>query len=582
MKIDNFWLTQSNLLQWVQKPSFAYTKKNNNYVDWYPDGKINIFDNCITRNIELGLGKKIAIHCISKNKEIKSYTYEELNKRVNSFSSILISQQKNKNVSYRKVMIHASASLESSISMLSCIKLGIHFSVIFEDLAPEAISKRISLFKPDIFLSSFTKKIFKKNIFKKIKLTKKIKFLSFKELKYLNNKKNINIKSKVINGSKEMFTLFTSGSTGVPKGITHVSAGYMVYTKYTCKHQFGMNRNSIILTASDAGWLNGHTYALFGPLSFGATAVLIEKPMLLIDDTFLKKILKLKITILYLPVTLIRLMKVIFKEIKFQTKYLKTLGSMGEHIAPSVAEWFAKSFTNKNKPIVNAYYQTENGAIIASPTYKQKTSQVPHGSAGELASKYLKINKLYKNKKTELKILTPWPGCMKSILNGNKEWKKYWDKSNNFRMFDLATIKNKNIFIHGRTDDVINIRGHRIGSEEIESIVLGVKEIYECCAISILNDLEGHVIYLFLVSKNNQLNKEIKKKIVSNFGVFALPKEIYYIKELPKTRSGKILRRLLRSILVNPYSKNYGDLSTMLNSKVIKDIKEKIVNNVTN
>jgi acetyl-CoA synthetase len=582
MKIDNFWLTQSNLLQWVQKPSFAYIKKKNNYVDWYPDGKINIFDNCITRNIELGLGKKIAIHCISKNKEIKSYTYEELNKRVNSFSSILISQLKNKNVSYRKVMIHASASLESSISMLSCIKLGIHFSVIFEDLAPEAISKRISLFKPDIFLSSFTKKIFKKNIFKKIKLTKKIKFLFFEELKYLDNKKNINIKSKVINGSKEMFTLFTSGSTGVPKGITHASAGYMVYTKYTCKHQFGMNRNSIILTASDAGWLNGHTYALFGPLSFGATAVLIEKPMLLIDDTFLKKILKLKITILYLPVTLIRLMKAIFKEIKFQTKYLTTLGSMGEHIAPSVAEWFAKSFTNKNKPIVNAYYQTENGAIIASPTYKQKISQVPHGSAGKLASKYLKINKLYKNKKTELKILTPWPGCMKSILNGNKEWKKYWDKSNNFRMFDLATIKNKNIFIHGRTDDVINIRGHRIGSEEIESIVLGVKEIYECCAISILNDLEGHVIYLFLVSKNNQLNKEIKKKIVSNFGAFALPKEIYYINELPKTRSGKILRRLLRSILVNPYSKNYGDLSTMLNSKVIKDIKEKIVNNVKN
>ena len=582
MKIENFWLTQSNLLQWKQKPSFAYKKKKNNHVDWYPDGKINIFDNCITKNIELGLGKKIAIHCISKNKQIKSYTYEKINEKVNSFSSIITSQLKNRNISSCKVMIHASASLESSISMLSCTKLGIHFSVIFEDLAPEAILKRISLFKPDIFFSSFTKKIFKKSIFKKNKIKKKIKFLFFDELKYSSNKKIINIKSKIINGNKEMFTLFTSGSTGAPKGITHASAGYLVYTKYTCKHQFGMNRNSIILTASDAGWLNGHTYALFGPLSFGATAVLIEKPMLLIDDIFLKKVLKLKITILYLPVTLIRLMKIIFKKTKFQTKYLITLGSMGEHIAPSVAEWFAKNFTNKNKPIINAYYQTENGAIIASPTYKQKTSQVPHGSAGEPASKYLKINKLYKNKKTEIKILTPWPGCMKSILNGNKEWKKYWDKSNNFRMFDLATIKNKNIFIHGRTDDVINIRGHRIGSEEIESVVLGIKEIYECCAISIVNDLEGHVIYLFVVSKNNKLNNEISKKIVSNFGAFALPKEIYYISELPKTRSGKILRRLLRSILISPYSMNYGDLSTMLNSKVIHEIKDKIVNNVKN
>ena len=341
-----------------------------------------------------------------------------------------------------------------------------------------------------------------------------------------------------------------------------------------------MSSDSIVVTASDAGWLNGHTYALFGPLSFGATTVLIEKPMLLIDDIFLKRILKLKVSILYLPVTLIRLMKVIFKKKKFQTRYLTTLGSMGEHIAPSVAEWFANNFTNKNKPIINAYYQTENGAIIASPTYKQKVSKVPHGSAGQLVSKYLKINKLYKNKKRELKILTPWPGCMKSILNGKKEWKKYWDKSNNFRMFDLATIKNKNIFIHGRTDDVINIRGHRIGSEEIESVVLKIREIYECCAISVVDKLEGHVIYLFVVSIDNKLNSAISEKIVSNFGAFALPKEIYYIKELPKTRSGKILRRLLRSILIDTSSKNYGDLSTMLNSKVIKEIKQKILQNV--
>jgi acetyl-CoA synthetase len=577
MKIDNFWLDQSSLLQWNKKPSLAYQKKKNNYVDWYPDGKINIFDNCVSRNIELGLGKKIALYCINRNKQIKSYTYDSIDKRVNSFSSTLAKKLKNKRISTCKVMIHASASIESSVAMLSCAKLGIHFSVIFEDLAPEAISTRMSLFKPDIFLSTFKREFFKKTILKKIKSKNKTKFLFFDQLKYLNNKKIINMKNKTFKGSKDLFTLFTSGSTGTPKGITHASAGYLVYTKYTCKHQFGMSRNSIILTASDAGWLNGHTYALFGPLSFGATTVLIEKPMLLIDDNFLKKILLLKITILYLPVTLIRLMKVIFKKLKFQTKYLTTLGSMGEHIAPSVAEWFAKNFTNINKPIINAYYQTENGAIISSPTYKQKTSQVPHGSAGQLASKYLKINKLYKNKKTEMKILTPWPGCMKSILNGNKEWNKYWDKSNHFRMFDLATIKNKNIFIHGRTDDVINIRGHRIGSEEIESVVLRIKEIYECCTISIANDLEGHVIYLFIVSKNHNHNNEILKKIVSNFGSFAIPKKIYYINELPKTRSGKILRRLLRSILLNPYSKNYGDLSTMLNSKVIYEIKKKIL-----
>jgi acetyl-CoA synthetase len=343
-----------------------------------------------------------------------------------------------------------------------------------------------------------------------------------------------------------------------------------------------MNQNSIVVTASDAGWLNGHTYALFGPLSLGATTVLIQKPIMLLDEKLLRKILHLKVSILYLPVTLIRMMKSIFNKSKFQTKNLKTLGSMGEHIAPSVAQWFAEHFTNKSNSIVNAYYQTENGAIISSPTFKEKIFQAPHGSAGKPATKFIKTNKLFTNKKEEMKILTPWPGNMKKIINGNKEWKKYWDSNGNFRMFDLATKKSGNLFIHGRVDDVINIRGHRIGSEEIESITLKIKEVFECCAISINDDIEGHVIYLFIVSNEKNLNEKIFKNIVSNFGAFALPKKIYYIKELPKTRSGKILRRLLRSVLLDPYSKEHSDLTMMLNKKVLIDIKEKIINDAKN
>ena len=467
--------------------------------------------------------------------------------------------------------------------MLTCAKLGIHFSVIFEDLAPEAISKRIALLKPNIFITRYNKKKFNEQIFKKIKKKNKIKFIYFDNLDKLKDKnKNKLVLNKGFPSNKELFTLFTSGSTGIPKGIVHSSGGYLVATKFTSINQFGMDRNSIILTASDAGWLNGHTYALFGPLSLGATSILIQKPIMLLNEKLLKKILNLKVTILYLPVTLIRMMKSIFGKSTFQTKNLITLGSMGEHIAPSVAEWFATHFTNKENSIVNAYYQTENGAIISSPTYKEKTSQAPHGSAGKLSSKFIKTNKLLSKEKKEMKIITPWPGNMKKIINGNKEWKKYWDSEGNFRMFDLVTKKNGNLFVHGRVDDVINIRGHRIGSEEIESITLKIKEIFECCAISINDDIEGHVIYLFIVSNNKNLNKKIFENIVSNFGAFALPKKIYYIKELPKTRSGKILRRLLRSILLNPYSKEYHDLTMMLNKKVLTDIKEKIINDTKN
>ena len=162
---------------------------------------------------------------------------------------------------------------------------------------------------------------------------------------------------------------------------------------------------------------------------------------------------------------------------------------------------------------------------------------------------------------------------MKDVINGKSEWNKYWDNKGNFKLFDLATKNNNNIYIHGRNDDVVNIRGHRIGSEEIESIILRIKKITECCVVALPDKLEGSKIYLFVVSDVN-LDKNIEDMIISNFGTFAIPKKIFYVNQIPKTRSGKILRRLLRNILNNPNLKNYGDTSTILNLDSLKNIQK--------
>ena len=591
--ITNFWKKNLKIIYWKKKPKIIFNNKN-----FYPDGRTNIAYNCLKNNINNGYGKKIAIITIDEKGTTKNYTYEKLEILVDNFINYLKKNYTKKFLNNNIIAIHSSANIFSAITMLACTKLGLTHCVFFDDLSTEAIKVRLKILKTKFLITNATDEDFNTKIVK-IKKKLKIKVLHFK-IKDLSKEKNNN-KSKLyfdnISNSKEKFQkyifvksnkpsfiLFTSGTTGYPKGVIHSTGGYLLYAKYTCIKQFGLKENKTILTASDAGWMNGHTYALYGPLSIGATTILIEKPISLISEIFLKKILiELKVNILYLPVTLIRIIKSISSKKKINSKYLETLGSMGEPLSKYVGQWFAKRFTKKKLQIVNAYYQTENGGIICSPRFNDDISTVPFGSVGKPVSKNLGVfieKKLTENK-NEVKIKNPWPGCMIGLINKEEKFEKYWDEDNNFRMFDVGSLdSNNNFLVHGRTDDVINIRGHRIGSEEIESLLLSNKAIIEVSAVTINDNLEGSKFVLF-ISKNKEkkLDKFINNKITNYHGSFAIPSNIIYIKEMPKTKSGKILRRLLRDIYLNPRLKNYGDLSTMINSNSIEDIKKNVILN---
>tara|TARA_B100000579_G_scaffold97445_1_gene77279 strand:+ start:177 stop:1979 length:1803 start_codon:yes stop_codon:yes gene_type:complete len=595
-ELINFWKKKSKIIYWKKKPKIIYKNKC-----FYLDGKTNIAYNCLKNNINNGLGNKIAIITIDSNGSTQKYTFQQLEILVDNFINYLKKKYTIKFLTNNIVAIHSSANIFSAISMLACTKLGLTHCVFFDDLSIDAIKIRLKILKTNFLITNASNKDFNLKI-TKIKNDLKIKVLHFKKSRlFKNKKKNNNTKSTVyfddlidkkekfhkytfVKSNKSSFILFTSGSTGYPKGIIHSTGGYLLYSKYTCIKQFGLNKNKTILTASDAGWINGHTYSLYGPLSIGATTILIEKPISLISEKFLKNILfDLKVNILYLPVTLIRLIKSVSSKKRIKSIYLETLGSMGEPLSKYIGQWFAKTFSEKKIQIVNTYYQTETAGIICSPKFNDNISKVPYGSVGKPLSKNLGvfIEKNLIKSKNEIKIKNPWPGCMTGLINKKEKFEKYWDENDNFRMFDVGSLdSNNNFLIHGRTDDVINIRGHRIGSEEIESLLLSNKYIIEVSAIAIDDKLEGSKLVIFLSKRGKKkLDKFINSKISNFHGSFAVPSDIIYIKEMPKTKSGKILRRLLRDIYLNPKLKNYGDLSTMINIDSIQDVKKNVILN---
>jgi len=498
-----------------------------------------------------------------------------------------------------KIMGIIGASEESIILMLTNLLLGAHQCICFEDLSSKAIRQRIEIFKPDIIIC-------KVDLEAKVKSAIQVKDLSTIPIVVINlsdlsnNVKLPNNYFTQYKSNHNLFTLFTSGSTGKPKAIQHGINEYLNYAEYTTHYFFGIKKYSKIFTAVDAGWINGHTYAFYGPLLLGAISVINEIPSLISIPRILGQYLdKIKPDCFYTSVTLLRLIKSLTEKDDNLGKYTKSnfrlnrIGSCGEPLADNVGDWAIKFFSPMRKTIVNTYFQTETGGVLVAPRDEDlipsRYSSVgkPNKDLGMVLAKDILSTKELQNEDIEpdeLLIKNYWNGIFNMVISDKKS--NYFTKQGYFRLHDIGYFDQEGyLYIGGRSDDVINVSGHRISTSEIESICLSLDSIKEACVVSAPDKLTGEKLVLFfspILDKYNikEIINKIKNSIIEKLTKYHVPARFEEFNELPKTQSGKIMRRIMRSLAEDKSFDENLDYSTLANKNAFLQSKDSFLNSL--
>ena len=603
---DKFWANLANKeIKWIEKFKSICTGDAPFY-QWFKEGKLNISENCLDRHINKN--KNAIIHITENNKK-NIISYDDLYLLVNNFSYSL------KSIGLKKgdrVIIYMPTIPESVIAMQSCARLGLIHSVVFAGFSSESLKNRINdcAAKIVITVDSFMRNgkiIDAKNIvdealvdsscptIKKCVIYKNLGTeISFndKDLwwhEILPSGVNI-IKPEVMSSEDLLFILYTSGSTGKPKGIIHSTAGYLLNCIITNKWVFDLKDNDIFWCTADIGWITGHSYVVYGPLATGATILIYDgAPTFPKPDRFWDIIEKNKVTIFYTAPTAIRTLMKLGEDLpdQYDLSSLRLLGTVGEPINPKAWIWYQLKIGNNRCPIVDTWWQTETGANIIAPipgvthtTPGTCTQPLPGIEIGIVDEDGNDINET--NQGGNLVIKKPWPSMLRGIWGDKKRYlETYWKKyNNNFYITGDTARKDEhgNIWIMGRSDDVVNISGHRLGTMEIESAIVSHKYIAEAAVVSYKHEIKGEAIHAFVTLKNNFINhnsaefsNELRDWVKKKIGSIAKPERISFSDSLPKTRSGKIMRRLLRNIARG--EDITGDTSTLENESILDQLK---------
>lgn len=595
-----FWEGCAQSLKWFKKWN-AVLEWDAPFAKWYEGGRLNASVNCLDRHMLTSVKNKVAIHWEGEDGVNKTLTYEDLYKEVNRLANGL------KELGVKKgdcVAIYLPMVPEAIASMLACARIGAIHTVVFGGFSSESLRARIQDANAKVLITADVgfrrgKKLMLKEIadeavegltcIEKVIVVKRLDEGSYlkseKEIWYddLTQSASEYCQPEVMDANDVLFILYTSGTTGKPKGVVHSTAGYMVAAHVTTKLVFDVKSTDVYWCTADIGWITGHTYVTYGPLSNGMTQVMYEgAPDYPHTSRFWEIIQKYKVSIFYTAPTVIRLfMKWGEQALKdFDLSSLRLLGSVGEPLNPEAWQWFYKNVGQEKCPIVDTWWQTETGSIMM--TTLPAIMQMKPGFVGKpLPGIDIKILDDYGNEASQgyLAITSPWPSMARGIHGDTRRFvQTYWNKWGGRYYFagDGAGKDQEGYFwISGRVDDVLNVAAHRIGTMEVESALIQHPAIAESAVIGLPDEVTGQSIAAFVVLKKNHigspdLKEDLKDLVTKKIGVIAKPKHIYFVEELPKTRSGKIMRRLLKEIALG---KTFGDLTALEDPRLLKTLE---------
>ncbi len=607
-KPDVFWAKEAKELVWQKKWSKVLDWKAPD-AKWFAGGKLNVCENCVDRHVNEGRGNQAAIIWEGEPGEKVTLTYRQLLREVSRMANVLQSRGvKSKD----RVLIYMPMVPEAAIAMLACARIGAVHSVVFGGFSADSIADRLEDSKAKVIITcdggyrrggvvplkdnvdAALKKykgvetmIVHQRCKNEVKMKKGRDFWWHEETAAAKSTH----KAKGFDSEHPLFILYTSGSTGKPKGILHTTGGYLVGTYATCKYIFDMREDDVYWCTADVGWITGHSYIVYGPLANGVTQVMYEGAPNYPDfGRFWQIVEEYGVTIFYTAPTAIRAF--IKAGDQFPDAHdlssLRLLGTVGEPINPEAWMWYHNKIGGGKCPIVDTWWQTETGAIMISPLpgatpIQPGTATLPFFGV-DAAILDEEGNECKANEGGRLVVRKPWPSMLRTIFGDRKRYKDtYWsDYEGMYTAGDGARRDKKgNFWIVGRLDDVLNVSGHRLGTAEIESALVAHPAVAEAAVIGRPDDLKGQAVAAFVTLKggkkpSDELRKALRNHVGASIGAIAKPSDLHFAPALPKTRSGKIMRRLLKELVATGTVS--GNVSTLEDSQVIEDLQKSLKN----